>query len=236
MQLEIYRLRVPQGAISRSEEFWKHVDEQQVDVGTYDLLRKNGWRVGTARSDEWPYFRDIIDGYPASSKPYMLPADKAGGASSLEVPMREGVSDQNIFYFGDDNRLWGRSYERCDNLLSISLEQAPRKAGEARVTVCPTVRSLRRRLEVNTRGEERQIRRVFPERLYDLNLRADVPEGDFLVIAPSPEVRWRTSLGAAFLLEDGAAERAEHLLRVVVHVDEVEDTTRPAAPQPPAGQ
>src|SRR5688572_1653631 len=35
VQLEMYQLTVPHGAISRSEEFWKRVDEQRVDVATY---------------------------------------------------------------------------------------------------------------------------------------------------------------------------------------------------------
>ena len=237
VQLEIYRLVVPHGAISRSEEFWKHIDEQQVDVGTYDLLRKNGWRLGTAPSSEWPYFRDIIDGYPASSKPHGLPADPDGGGSHTELAMKQGVAEQNIFYFSADNALWGRSYDRCDNLLSISLQQAPRKAGEARVTVCPTVRSHRLRIEARPRGgddgEDREYRFVHPERLYDLNLQADIPTDHFLVIAPSPEVRRRTSLGAAFLIEDGPAERLEHVLLLVPRVKEVEETTKP--PAPPGG-
>lgn len=236
VQLEIYRLIIPHGAISRSEEFWKHIDEHEVDVGTYDLLRKNGWRVGTAPSGEWPYFRDIIDAYPASSRPYGLAADQAGGGSHMELMMKQGVPDQNLFYFDDANALYGRTYERGDNLLNISLQQAPRKAGEARVTVCPTIRSLRRRFEVNTRGDEREIRYVHPERLFDLNLQADIPIDHFLVIAPSPEVRWKTSLGAAFLIEDGPAERLEHVLLLVPRVGELEETVKPAVPPAPAAE
>jgi hypothetical protein len=231
VRLEIYRLKVPHGAISRSEEFWKHLDEQQVDVGTYDLLRKNGWRLGTAPSEEWPYFRDIIDAHPASSQPFALDADPLGGGSGMELVMKENVDEQNIFYFNDATHLWGYSFGRADNLLSISLQQAPRKTGEARVTVCPTVRLHRKRFEVTHRGgEDREIRRVQPERLYDLNLRADIPNGDFLVIAPSPEVKWRTSLGAAFLIEDGAAERIEHVLLLVPRVEELVETTKPVTP------
>ena len=31
---------VPRGAVSRSDEFWKHVEEGQIDPATYDLLLK----------------------------------------------------------------------------------------------------------------------------------------------------------------------------------------------------
>ena len=234
-QLDIYQLVVPLGAISRSEEFWKHIDEQQVDVGTYDLLRKNGWRLGTAPSSEWSYFKDIIDAYPATAKPHGLTAGPTGGgAAHMELAMKQGVPYQNIFYFTDENELYGRTFERCDNLLNISLQQIPRKPGEARVTVCPTVRSLRKRFEVNVRNEEREIRYVHPERLYDLNLQADIPSGHFLVIAPSPEVRWKTSLGATFLVEDKAAEQVEHVLLLVPRVVALDEVVPSAAVGAPA--
>ncbi len=233
VQLDVYHLKLPLGAVSRSEEFWKHVEEQQVDVGTYDLLRKNGWRLGVAPTNEWSYFRDILDAHPASSKPYVLSAGPAGANGSLELEMRENVPYQNIFDFTDANVLHGRTFERCQNLLSITLQQAPRRPGEARVTVCPTVRALHRRFEVSNTDGEREIRYVHPTRLYDLNCQLDIPAGNFLVIAPSPEVKWKTSLGATFLVQDGAAEQLEQVLLMVPRVAELEETP-PAAPVSPA--
>lgn len=229
VQLDVYQLVVPLGAISRSEEFWKHVDEQRIDVGSYDLLRKNGWRIGIAPTAEWNYFRDIIEGYPASSRPTVISAGAGGGSGALEMTMSEGVPYQNIFYFTDQNVLLGRTFEECDNLISVTLQQAPRKPGEARVTICPTVRSVRKRFEVTNTETGREIRYVYPERLYDLNLRVDVPVAQFLVIAPSPEVKWKTSLGATFLVQDGAAERFEQVLLMVPRVAELEEIS-PALP------
>jgi hypothetical protein len=234
VQLDVYHLVLPLGAVSRSEEFWKHVEEQRVDVGTYDLLRKNGWRIGVAPTNEWPYFRDIIDAHPASSKPYVLSAGPVGANGSVELEMRDNVPYQNIFYFTDENVLHGRTFERCQNLLSITLQQAPRKPGEARVTVCPTVRALHRRFEVSSTTEgEREVRYVHPERLYDLNCQLDIPAGNFLVIAPSPEVKWKTSLGATFLVQDGAAEQLEQVLLMVPRIAELEATPAPVVPASP---
>jgi hypothetical protein len=90
------------------------------------------------------------------------------------------------------------------------------------------VRSLRKRFEV-TNNKEREIRYVYPEHLYDLNLQVDVPLGQFLIIAPSPEVKWKTSLGATFLVDDGAAERVEQVLLLVPHAEELQEAV-PAAP------
>ena len=222
VQLDVYQLVIPLGAISRSEEFWKHVEEHRIDVGTYDLLRKNGWRLGIAPTSEWAYFRDIIDAYPASSKPTGLSAGPGGGGS-MEMSMKKGVPYQVISYFNDANHLHLRSFEECENLVTIALQQVPRKAGEARITVCPTVRGLRKRFEVSVNREsEREIKYIHPERLYDLNMQVDVPMGHFLVIAPSPEVRWKTSLGATFLVQDGAAEQLENVMLIVPRAAELE--------------
>ena len=229
VKLEVHHLVIPLGAISRSDEFWKHVEEQRVDVGTYDLLRKNGWRIGIAPTSEWAYFRDIIDGFPASAKKYDLSAGPIGAKGLLELEMKEKIPYQNIFYFNDENLLHGRTFERCDNLLNITLQQAPRKPGDARVTVCPTVRALHRRYEVTSKGgEDREIRYVHPERLYDLNCQIDLPPGNFLVIAPSPEVKWKASLGAAFLVKDEPSEQREQVLIMVPRTAELEEV--PVAP------
>src|SRR5688572_24224022 len=98
VRLDVHRLVVPIGAISRSDEFWKHVDEQLIDLGTYDQLRKNGIRLGVAPANEWGYFRDIVSAHPASSK-RTVSAGTNGGAGAMELPMKEKVDYQNIFYF-----------------------------------------------------------------------------------------------------------------------------------------
>jgi hypothetical protein len=216
---------IPLGAISRSEEFWKHVDEERVDVGTYDLLRKNGWRLGIAPTEEWAYFRDILDAYPASAEPADTLTAGLDGGGTLEVPMKDRIAYQNIFYFTDENDLYGRTFEQCENLLSVGLQNIPRKPGEARVTVCPTVRGLRKRYEVTNTSTGPEIRYSHPERLYDLNIQMDIPVGHFLVIAPSMESRRETSLGATFLVQDAAAEQLEQVLLLVPRAADVESTT-----------
>jgi len=59
--MDVYEVTVPFGAVSRSQEFWKRVNETSVDVATYDLLQKNGFRVGVAPAAEWSYFRAITN-------------------------------------------------------------------------------------------------------------------------------------------------------------------------------
>src|SRR5207244_1062303 len=65
MRVDLYQLQLPQGTISRNEKFWKRVDEQSLDPGTYELLYKTGVRVGQATLAAWDYLRQVMQQYPA---------------------------------------------------------------------------------------------------------------------------------------------------------------------------
>jgi hypothetical protein len=210
--LDVFQVTLPLGAVSRSEEFWKRVDEQGVDIGTYDLLQKNGFRVGVAPASEWGYFRGILDQYPAVTKKFTFASGDSGAA---ELEMKKGIDSQYLFYLSDDNVLRGRSYDRSENLLSVTFQAAPRKAGQVRVTMCPVVRTTRGEFQITVTNAEREYEYVKPERLYDLNLTCDIPVNGFLVVAPSTMAKWSATLGNAFLVDGGAAERFEHVLLMV---------------------
>src|SRR5678815_2352059 len=100
MRVEIYQLQVPFGTISKNAEFWKHIDENAVDVGTYELLLKNGVRVGQAPVAEWDYFRQIMSQYPAITQQASLVAAEA---KPVEMPVRKQIVNQDLFYFDAKN-------------------------------------------------------------------------------------------------------------------------------------
>lgn len=209
IQLTSFRITVPAGAVSRSEEFWKHIDEHAVDVPTYEQLYKNGVRVGVAASSEWDYLKDILKQNPAITQPSAYAGREA---KDIEIELKTNVPFQNLFYYDTHGDLVGRTFERCDNVMRVSFQPAPRKPGSVRLAMCPVVRSLRERLvavgDINTRT----VQVVHPEQFYELNLTADIPLDGFLIVAPSEESKWPTSLGNNFLVNDGAAEQTETLL------------------------
>ncbi len=210
--LDIYQLSVPYGAISGNEQFWKRISEQSVDIMTYDLLYKNGIRVGEASLSDWDYFKPIINQYPTTSRTSTL-TNTPGKA--MEIEIKKDIPGQTLFYFNNYDMLQGRTYDQSDNLLAVSYEPAPRRFGAVRVTLCPVIRATRKRLEFTVRNDEREIQYVTPERLFDLNLTADVPPGHFLVVAPSPQALDATSVGRAFLTLDGKTERLEEVFLVI---------------------
>ncbi len=224
--VEVWLISVPQGTVSRDEAFWKRIDETAVDVATYDLLFKNGVRVGTAPVSEWGYFRDLLSRHPAISK--------QGGATirdemTMTIDVAKDIETQTIFHLDAANTPIGRTFDECDNQLAITFQPAPRRGDAVRVAVCPVVKSRRTRLEYTQQGTEREVVTVKPERLYQLNLISDVRYGQFLVLAPSSESIHLTSLGRAFFVEDKAAERMERVILIVpreLHLTNEEEVRR----------
>jgi hypothetical protein len=217
VELDIYQLSVPFGKVSGNDEFWKHLNEQCVDVGVYDKLFKNGVRVGVAANSEWPFFRDVIEQYPVTSKKLScrnMPG-QVGPPKAVELEMRPEMPRQDLFYYDSTNVLVGRTFDHCQDFVAITFQPAPRRPGSVRVKVCPVVRVIRQQLEYNPLNEEQEVRLVRPERIYDLSLEADVPLDHFLVVAPSSEGKWPTSIGRTFLIQDGETEQLEQVLVMV---------------------
>ncbi|HEV7301380.1 MAG TPA: hypothetical protein VGN72_18605 [Tepidisphaeraceae bacterium] len=214
-RLDMLILTLPYGTVSQSESFWKQVEETALPPETYDVLFKNGVRVGLAPTSEWAFFRDLIAQYPAISQR----GEYAGGESKpVEVMIRRDIDSQTIFYLDAANRLQGRSYDRSEDLLSITFQQSPRTPGALRVAVVPVVRSQRVRIEYNAENVGNEVQYVNPEHLYDLSLATEIPRDQFLIIAPSREGRWPTSLGNVFLTANGTAERQERVVLLVPRV------------------
>lgn len=212
VQLDVYQLTVPFGSVSRNDEFWKRVDENRLDLATSDLLQKNGMRVGIGANDDWPYFKALINRHHAAAQQGTATPAEVG---TIELPLRKGIEYEDVFYFNDHNVLFGRTYERCDNLLNIEFAASRRHPGDANIKVCPVIRGLRKRLEFSVLNEEREIALVNPERLFDLRLEAEVRANHFLIIAPSRISQWPDDLGSTFLIKSGHAEPLETVLLLV---------------------
>jgi len=212
-KVEVYQLTLPRGAVSQNVEFWNRLNEQVIDPATYDVLQRNGLRVGEAPFSDWAYFKGLIDQHPGKAAQAV---SVARDQKNMQLEMKTDVPRQDIFHFNARNTLTGRTYEKCDNLVSISFEPTPRRPGSMRLTLAPVVRSERKRLEFSVLNDERaEVQYIHPEMIYDCNLRLDVPMESFIVVAPSPEAVWPVSVGHAFLLSEGKSELLEQVLIIV---------------------
>ncbi|MDB5322836.1 MAG: hypothetical protein JWN40_4467 [Phycisphaerales bacterium] len=232
-QLLVYRITVPAGSISLSNDFWKHVDEHAVDIPTYEVLYKNGVRVGVAAASEWDYFKEILDKQPAKTQPG---AFSGTAARDIDLEMKLKVHYQDLFYVDNSGELVGRSFDRCDNLLRVAFQPAPRKPGTVRLGICPVVRSMREKIVATGDATFNPVpfKWVHPEQFYELNLSADIPLESFLVVAPSPEGKWPSSLGNTFLINDGRTEQTETVMvfRPITYRQRSGETKSVATTQP----
>jgi hypothetical protein len=209
VNLTVYRLTVPMGTVSRNDEFWKRVDEQAVDVLAYDVLYKNGIRVGRAPLSELEQLTTVLGQTTVQAKPTIY---AAAGAKNVELPMKRDVPSQVIYDFDAQNVMTVRSYEGSDNVFCLDFSPTPRRPGDVRVVLCPMVRTLRKRLVATGDIETMEIEYVSPERLFHLNLRTDIPLDQVLIVAPSPEASANMSLGHTFLVHEGNADKLEEVL------------------------
>jgi hypothetical protein len=226
--LDVYHLLLPAGAVSNSDEFWKRIDEDAIDVATHDLLLKNGIRIGLGHDNDWPYFKGLLGKHPSSKQSRLR--SEPGKEGYLELGMRTTIPEQSIFGIDDQGVDWGRRFEKCDDLLGISFIASTHNPGEAVVKVCPIVRGLRQTYSVSIlNNEETQIEQNHSEHLYDMRCEAVIPVNTFLIVSPSKQAsQLATSLGATFLTSEGKAEPLEHVLVLVPRAFRTNETPPPA--------
>jgi len=205
--LDVYQLSVPLGAISRSEEFWKRVEESAIDVGTYDLLLKNNVRVGIGDNKDWPFFKSLIDNNHAS---LIRGSSSTTAQGSLQLQLKEKIPWETVSWITDHDILFMRDFEECENLLNVSFEPAPRLLDHAVLCVCPLVRGERKIIRFTALNrEEPELQGVYPEQLMSLAVKADVPPDHFLILAPTADSTPNTSVGRTFFVKNGVAEALE---------------------------
>jgi hypothetical protein len=220
VMMDVYELVLPFGKISRNDDFWRRVDEDNVDVAMRDLMLKNGIRFGVAPTDEWGYLKSLIDQYCPTARKISTPP---AASNVVELPMRDRIDQQDLFYLDRRGDLIGRTYHRCDDLFNIAYEAIPHRPGDTRIKVCGIVRGIQKQIQVTVLNQVREIEMKQPEQLYDMRLEAVVPWHHFLIIAPSEAAELPYNLGSTFLVRPGAAERLEMVLVLVPHPAQLEN-------------
>ena len=221
--IHVFRLSVPANFVSGNAAFWKPIDETAVDPGTYDLLYKNGVRVGTAPLSEFEAARTLLAGAmdaQGAKRSDVL----ATRAQQVEVEMKTNLPEQILFYFeslATGTAAVGRTYGECDNVFYLAFQPVPRAPDEVELSITPAVKTHRKRMEFTVRGNEQELTYASPESLYPLNLRVDLPLDRFMVVAPSPGAQQETSIGRAFLTQDDPTQRRESVLVIVPQVEAI---------------
>lgn len=213
--LLVRQFGVPWGTVSADRGFWKRVDEQILDISLHDLLQKNGLRLGSAAVADYDHLRAALEAGPARARPEVFVAP---GVKAVNLPMKQGVAQQTVYFFDRRNEFSLRSHDDSDNIMVIEFGLSPRLADHVRVGLMPMIRSLRRRLVAAGDYHVREIEVRQDERYFDLGVRIDVPLDRMLIIAPSPEAANTMSLGHAMLVHEGDTAKIETIIVIVPQV------------------
>ncbi len=210
---QMYQLQMPFGANSRDDAFWKLVDEDVLDVPTSILMNSNGLRVGRARIADWPVFLKIL-GRESAIKIAEHRITAEPGVEDARLDMSEELPEE-LLYIYDEHGLTMRSFDDCQNRMSLAFQWAPRKPLTIRLTVCPLVVAWRTRFDYALSDEPPPTKYLQRENFYDLHFCADVSPGEFLVVGASTATRDPNRIGSRFLTRDGPNQRYEELLILV---------------------
>ncbi len=128
--------------------------------------------------------------------------------------MSEQMSEELLCIY-DEHGLTMRSYDDCQNRLSLAFQWAPRRPGTIRVTICPVVKSWRQRFDYSLADDPPATKYLQRDNFYNLHFCADIAPGEFLVVGTSPATEDVNRIGSRFLTRDGPNQRYEEVLILV---------------------
>jgi hypothetical protein len=210
--VELWELLLPRDTITVDDAFWKRVNEQVVDLTTHDQLDKNGIRIGALPMSDLNYLTALVE----ERKGKKTSVNGAAG-KQIELPIKADIERQTLIFLDRENYPIGKSYDRCTNVLYFSFEPAPRRPNQIRLALTPAVRVQNRRLaySIVPGRPDRELKYTSEESHYEANMVLDLPLSSILVVAPSLEARFSSTLGHAFFLAETPSQRLERVLVVI---------------------
>ena len=215
LAVQIYVIELPRGRVSANEPLWRRIDEQNLNPGLYDVLWANGVRVGMAPLAELAHIRETLEIETAMRLDIL---GRGIGRQVKEFSVEPEVVEKTLFWFDAGKRHHGRTFQRCETLMSIAFEPTPGQEQMVRLSMTPMVRANHPRLVVTPRGDDYTITEEKDTSLLDLQLLADVPIGQFLLVSPSDELQWETSLGRQFFCTEREGELFEKVYLLIPQI------------------
>ncbi len=119
-KVHLLKLTMPIGTFSLNQKVWRQLDEDSLDSKTSVLLAQNGLRAGVGPQSRWPAIAKLIDLPGATTQEYFCQTD---GRTSINIVTRANIPEQTVFYVDKDLQLQGRTFDRCDNAVRLSMNK-----------------------------------------------------------------------------------------------------------------
>ncbi len=193
----IYQIRLPIGTFSNNKKIWKILHPAVGSRGAIALLHANGIRAGQAKIPAWHKIYKLI--HNASGATTSTTYCQTSGLAKLLVTVRKDIRRELIFYHQLNGRAVLRSYHDCDNIFVLAMH-INTKTKSTVVELQPAVNvgtvSFRRGPHAMglTAGTHPDL-----HAFANLQIKADIPPGRFLVLCPWHARQHPFSMGSQFL-------------------------------------
>ena len=112
------------GSLSGSPAFWQATSDRLLSPERQRFLSVNGVRFATIEASAWPPLKAEIERHAG----VMSQISMVRGTGRAEIAIRSTAS-QTLFFFGEDGRLQGRSFENSENFWGLRFSTLIRPSG-----------------------------------------------------------------------------------------------------------
>lgn len=208
----VFQIRLPIGIFSDNKKVWKLLHNGTNSPATIALLRANGMRAGQAAIPVWHKIYKLINVSGGTTSTTLC---QTTGLSKVQIAVRRNIRRELLLYHDATGRAILRSYRDCDNVFILAMHINPNTRSTV-VQLEPavnlgTVSFHRGRHSLGLVGGSHPQLHAFAR----LQVIADIPPGDFLVVSPIHTLRQPFSIGPEFLSQSARIPPRETILVMV---------------------
>ncbi len=208
VDFKVHRVWAAKGAFGAESRLWKIATGTLPDAASALRLAANGFRVAVGRESDRKSLLAFLEEVPD----LRIAMDEVTPDASRAVELEIGTCDsrQSVFYYDGEGDLRGMDFVKARAGFSLMFELQSTDLREVWLRLVPTLVEPggRPKWVLNADGTASQVpsdrRTVFDA----LAFLARVPEGGFLLLAPTESVHASPLLGRSFFVTSGAEREA----------------------------
>lgn len=199
LRLEMLRIEAPAGSFDDASGLWSHLDEIPAPAQRTVTLRENGFRYAVGERAVRGIFKERLE----AIRDIRVARDVAlpGEDRTVEIEVSGLPGDLSAFMFVDTGHMRGLSFSAARPILRLDCRLVSLADRRVSLGITPEFREPLGPLEfVRVDGKYEQ-RRAYRGRVFaELAMPISLGDGDFLVIAPTPQVRTMPLVGTPFFV------------------------------------
>lgn len=204
--IDVVTVNAPMGYLAGNQTLLSLLSPPTATQTATAAMQANGIRIGIISAAQWPKAKQAMELAPSvNSQTATLIGPEHASLSPRDL------QHETIFYFDNDHRLQGRTFDEAHIYWSIFFAPVSTDRTNIQLRLTPVVRAKRLQLKATRVGESYEIEHVIPETLLDTSFTSNLPLGSALVLTPMPQAS-QSSLGHLFLTQENNGVLTEQVL------------------------